>query len=211
MLEPQDRRSALTRIAAAAATAAAAAVPGIAAADAAESAAPDDGADAEKKGHGGRHRPILFFKGRLSDIVYTPVGSGNTPNYLITATGGGGEMDDKRKHRRRSMTDAHLAAYIERRTNGAMNGFQCLFIEDMAWRVQTVSYDAATNQWTMMARVCDSNPNARPSVSGAAAEAYSEATGCSCDCGSSCYRCKDGKYHCGYDEGGACGENAFGG
>lgn len=196
MHESSDRRSALQLLAAGAAAV------GVAIHESAAALASE--VDAQKKAS---NKPTHVFKGRLENIVYTPIGEGDTRNYIITANGEGGTMYDKRKSKKRQMSDAALAKYINKRNGGAMNGNQCLRVEGINWRMQTVSFDSSQNLWTMVARVCDSNPDARPTsvlAAGVGAEAAAPYTTCSCACTDDCYRCNNGLLICGFSWREAC-------
>lgn len=205
MHDSQDRRSALQRIGAGAAAA------GTAVLALASRAGAEVDAERRKK----RRAPFQTFKGQLNDVTYTPVGSGNTDHYIITGVGNGGVMNDERKNRKIRMTDARLFKYLDRRSDGNLGGHVCFGIEGINWRLFEIQYDKPTNTWTLDARVCKSNPDARPTVasSGDAASAGSLPAGyngCSCACTKDCYHCgADSRYNgyswCGFSYQDACG------
>jgi hypothetical protein len=161
-----------------------------------------------------RRAPEQTFQGKLRDITYTPIGSGNTDHYLITGVGNGGVMTDVRKDRKIRMTDARLFRYMDRRSDGDLGGHVCFGLEGINWRLHQIDYDKQTGLWRLDARVCKSNPDARPTVSSAndaaaAGDLPAGYNGCSCACTDDCYHCgADSRYNgyswCGFSYKDAC-------
>ncbi|MGI9254720.1 MAG: hypothetical protein ACR2J8_13330 [Thermomicrobiales bacterium] len=94
--------------------------------------------------------------------------------------------------RKVTMSNRRLAHVIDRKSGGNLHGDQTLRLDGINWRVHGVEYDPKANTWRIDAKVCESNPNARPKVdaSGITAEDTSHdtaASGCKCTCGSKCY------------------------
>lgn len=197
MHEPQDRRSALTNLAAGASAAVGAAM--------AVTSGANAGAAAEKS----RKRKVRqLWEGRLVNPVYTPLGAGDTIYYTITAQGAGaGTMADMRRKRTIEMTDARFFRYLQHKTGGAYTGAQSLRLQGMNWRVLGVDFDASSDTWTLVVRICDSNPDKRPTAGASAEKVGDEVTGCSCDCDYKCFECSNGN-GCGDDFCQACGGDA---
>ncbi|MGI9254304.1 MAG: hypothetical protein ACR2J8_11190 [Thermomicrobiales bacterium] len=191
MYDVQGRRAALSKVFAGAA-AARLALGGIAAG--AETA----GVETEK---GGKHRqkrvrPEQILKGKLRNIVYTPAADGDPIHYIITADGeGDGTMHHVASDRDVKMSNKRLAHFIDRKSGGRLNGAQSARIQGINWRIHGVEYDAKANTWRIDAKVCDSNPNARPKISHAddliRYGGYNSYVGCNCTCGDKCYHCSN--------------------
>lgn len=187
MFDSQDRRAALLKLFAGVGAA------GVALGEALDGAS---AVDAEKKGkRKKRTRPRHLWHGKLIDPVYTPLGTGDTTYYTITAQGaGGGTLHDRKRERKVRMTDVRLFHFMETKSGGNFRGEQSFTLQGINWRLLGAAYDKRTITWTLDVRVCESNPDARPVVAtGAEAIAADdnshEATGCSCDCGAHCYWC----------------------
>ena len=213
MFKNQDRRSALRKVAASA-TAVAAGIARQAGGRAAVTAA----VDAEKEKHGKGKRPIEIWRGNLIRPTYTPAPGGDATHWIITAQGGSGQMRHRASGRQTDMTASRLFHYLQKRTGGKMSGKQCLRLQGINWRILGAVYDKPTDTWTVDARICESNPDARPDVQsagGVMAEcsyAYNcTSAACNCGCGENCYHCDQGasdyrrdKYYCGISYSAAC-------
>jgi len=204
MHESRDRRSAVRRLAAIVAAGSGAAF----AARAGASAHAD--ADAARKGKKQR-RVELAYGGMMSGVTYTPHPDGDDAHWIIRGRqDGDAEVRHMRSGRQDAMSAAALHAMMMTMSGGGeMNGSPAMSVGGMNWRVETAGLDDATGEWTIDARVCDSNPDARPATtpagSVAARSSLDPVSGCSCSgCSPRCYQCDDGTKRCGRSYCAAC-------
>lgn len=182
----------------------AAAVAGVAA------AAGDGGVDAKGGKRRNRTKPIALFKGTIADPVYTPVGGEGSTHYLIESGQCEGRVWNCRTDDHREMSANRLFRYLERRSGGVYNGKQTFRLQGINWRLEGVERNPEDGHWRIHARVCDTNPDARPENRQAAVESDGSVRGCDCGCQQSCYNCCARGFFCGKNQYEACGRNPCG-
>ncbi|MGI9253255.1 MAG: hypothetical protein ACR2J8_05880 [Thermomicrobiales bacterium] len=203
MFDLQDRRSALTRLAAGAAAA------GIAVREMTSEAA----AQAETEGNK-QNKPQYFWKLPWGQAIFTKVGSDPLRYNAVVGAFGEGMIKDMWTGKTRTVTDKQAERMLMKKTNkGRAKGIPQIQLNGIKWRVLTADYDPASKTWHMALRICDSNPNARP-VTGVSVRSTGDVSaqggdsGCSCSCDTaSCYVCSPTKVQCGLTCVTACGGN----
>ncbi|MGI9252926.1 MAG: hypothetical protein ACR2J8_04210, partial [Thermomicrobiales bacterium] len=143
------------------------------------------------------------FSGSLENPVYQQIGGPDSTHYLIEAGDCRGTMRNRGKHDPRRMSASHRSRYLERRSGGNFAGKQTFTLGGVNWRLEGVQRNPEDGHWRIRARVCDSNPDARPRIGGPATEGRETTAACSCGCDEYCYSCGSG-YRCGTDYADAC-------
>lgn len=198
MHESRDRRSALRRLAAI-----------VAAGSGAFGLRAGASAEADAARHGKKQRRVEFaYDSGMADVTFTPHPDGDDAHWTIRGRQvGDAEVEHMRSGQRDAMSAVALHDLMMAKSGGgSMNGSPMLSVGGMNWRVATASLDAGSGEWTIDARVCDSNPDARPS-SAAVRGGWSQqpVSGCNCSgCNNRCYVCADDKRRCGRSYCSAC-------
>ncbi|MGI9252858.1 MAG: hypothetical protein ACR2J8_03865 [Thermomicrobiales bacterium] len=192
MHSPQDRRLALTRLAAGASA--------IVVAAREMSAVAAGEVDAEKK-----KKTKAEFSQR----------SGPSPRRYDAVVGafGRGRWMDMKTGKQREISDRQLERFIlKQNPDGKLRGMPQLRLAGMNWRIYSMKFHPATESWRMVLEVCDSNSGATPkdapsaaSGPGAPNDGYMDG-GCTCiGCKTKCYVCaSDGVLSCAESCSAAC-------